>query len=202
MSDTDQADQEFKIAGQRFGQRLRQLRQVNKLSLDALANSAGVNKLTLSKIERGTGNPTLSVVWKIANGLGVPFSSLLKHEMPPQLTRFNQQADMTSPDGQFVAHAMTEMPEQCTFDVQIARIQPGNHYKSQAHSQGVIEIVSLMQGELTVEVQNQSFNLKTMDCLRFCADRPHSYFNSGSVEAVFHCIIAYGQIASDKAHAY
>ena len=195
-------DHGFKIAGQRFGQRLRQLRQINKLSLEALAQSAGVTKLTLGKIERGEGNPTLSVIWKIANGLGVPFSSLLNQDMQPQLTRFNEQADVTSPDGQFVAHAMTEMPEQCSFDVQIARIQPGNHYVSQAHAEGVIEIVSLMQGQLIVEVQDEHFTLATMDCLRFCADRPHSYFNCGDVEAVFHCIIAYRQIASDKAHAY
>ena len=194
-------DQGFKIAGQRFGQRLRQLRQVHKLSLEALAKSAGVTKLTLGKIERGEGNPTLSVLWKIANGLGVPFSSLLNQEMQPQLTRFSQQADVTSPDGQFIANAMTEMPEQCSFDVQIARIQPGNHYLSQAHAEGVVEIVSLMQGQLVVEVQGEHFSL-AMDCLRFCADRPHSYFNSGEVEAVFHCIIAYRQIASDKAHTY
>jgi transcriptional regulator with XRE-family HTH domain len=195
-------DQGFKIAGQRFGQRLRQLRQIHKLSLDALAESAGVTKLTLGKIERGEGNPTLSVLWKIANGLGVPFSSLLNQEMQPQLTRFSQQADVTSPDGQFIAHAMTEMPEQCSFDVQIARIQPGNHYLSQAHAEGVVEIVCLMQGQLVVEVQDEHFNLEAMDCLRFCADRPHSYFNSGKVEAIFHCIIAYRQIASDKAHTY
>ena len=195
-------DQGFKIAGQRFGQRLRQLRQINQLSLEALAESAGVTKLTLGKVERGEGNPTLSVLWKIANGLRVPFSSLLNQEMQPQLTRFSQQADVTSPDGQFIAHVMTEMPEQCSFDVQIARIQPGNHYLSQAHAEGVVEIVSLMQGQLVVEVQGEHFSLEAMDCLRFCADRPHSYFNSGEVEAVFHCIIAYRQIASDKAHAY
>ena len=195
-------DHGFKIAGQRFGQRLRQLRQINKLSLAALAESAGVTKLTLGKIERGEGNPTLSVIWKIANGLGVPFSTLLNQDMQPQLTRFNEQAEVTSPDGQFVAHAMTEIPEQCSFDVQIARIQPGNHYVSQAHADGVIEIVSLMQGQLIVEVQDKHFTLAAMDCLRFCADRPHSYFNCGEVEAVFHCIIAYRQIASDKAHTY
>jgi len=195
-------DHGFEIAGQRFGQRLRQLRQIHKLSLTALAERAGVTKLTLGKIERGEGNPTLSVIWKIANALGVPFSSLLNQDMQPQLTRFNDQADVTSPDGQFVAHAMTEMPEQCSFDVQIARIQPGNHYVSQAHAEGVIEIVSLMQGQLIVEVQGEHFSLATMDCLRFCADRPHSYFNCGEVEAVFHCIIAYRQIASDKAHTY
>ena len=67
----------FKLAGQRMGLRLRKVRQQQGQSLDVLAVKVGVNKLTLGKIERGEGNPTLSVIWKIANGLGVPFSSLL-----------------------------------------------------------------------------------------------------------------------------
>ncbi len=192
----------FKLAGQRLGLRLRKVRQQQGQSLDALADKAGVNKLTLGNIERGEGNPTLSVIWKIANGLGVPFSSLLGQDMPPQISRFTQQADMSSPDGQFLAHAMTSMQEQCTFDVQIARIDAGNHYQSEAHTEGVVELVCLIQGELVVEVDGDHFNLQPLDCLRFCADQSHSYFNPGSSEAVFHCIIAYRQLSSDKAHTY
>jgi len=137
----------FKLAGQRMGLRLRKVRQQQGQSLDVLAVKVGVNKLTLGKIERGEGNPTLSVIWKIANGLGVPFSSLLGQDMPPQVSHFTQQADMSSPDGQFLAHAMTNMQEQCTFDVQIARIEAGNHYQSEAHAEGVVELVCLIEGQ-------------------------------------------------------
>ena len=80
----------FKLAGQRMGLRLRKVRQQQGKSLEALAAKVGVNKLTLGNIERGEGNPTLSVIWKIANGLGVPFSSLLSHDTPPQVSRFTR----------------------------------------------------------------------------------------------------------------
>ncbi len=192
----------FKLAGQRMGLRLRKVRQQQGQSLDALAVKVGVNKLTLGKIERGEGNPTLSVIWKIANGLGVPFSSLLGQDMPPQVSRFTQQADMSSPDGQFLAHAMTNMQEQCTFDVQIARIEAGNHYQSEPHAEGVVELVCLIEGQIVVEVDGDRYTLEPLDCLRFCADQAHSYFNPGQTEAVFHCIIAYRQLSSDKAHSY
>ena len=185
-----------------MGLRLRKVRQQQGQSLDALAVKVGVNKLTLGKIERGEGNPTLSVIWKIANGLGVPFSSLLGQDMPPQVSRFTQQADMSSPDGQFLAHAMTNMQEQCTFDVQIARIVAGNHYQSEPHSEGVVELVCLIEGQIVVEVDGDRYTLEPLDCLRFCADQAHSYFNPGQTEAVFHCIIAYRQLSSDKAHSY
>ena len=192
----------FKLAGQRMGLRLRKVRQQQGQSLDVLAVKVGVNKLTLGKIERGEGNPTLSVIWKIANGLGVPFSSLLGQDMPPQVSRFTQQADMSSPDGQFLAHAMTNMQEQCTFDVQIARIEAGNHYQSEPHAEGVVELVCLIEGQIVVEVDGDRYTLEPLDCLRFCADQAHSYFNPGQTVAVFHCIIAYRQLSSDKAHSY
>ncbi|MDB4001080.1 XRE family transcriptional regulator [Oceanospirillaceae bacterium] len=192
----------FKLAGQRMGLRLRKVRQQQGKSLEALAAKVGVNKLTLGNIERGEGNPTLSVIWKIANGLGVPFSSLLSHDTPPQVSRFTQQADISSPDGNFLAHAMLDMQEQCTFDVQIARVEAGNHYQSEAHAEGVIELVCLIQGELEVNVDGDSYVLQPLDCLRFCADQSHSYFNPGQSEAIFHCIIAYRQLSNDKAHNY
>ena len=37
----------------------------------------GVSKATLSQIEANKTNPTIGVLWKIASGLGVPFSDLL-----------------------------------------------------------------------------------------------------------------------------
>ena len=88
-------DNSFKIAGQRFGQRLRQLRQINKLSLAALAESAGVTKLTLGKIERGEGNPTLSVIWKIANGLGAEMSIDVLN-LSSKNTKFNHNEVLSS----------------------------------------------------------------------------------------------------------
>jgi uncharacterized cupin superfamily protein len=86
--------------------------------------------------------------------------------------------------------------------VQIARVEAGNHYQSEAHAEGVIELVCLIQGELEVNVDGDSYVLQPLDCLRFCADQSHSYFNPGQSEAIFHCIIAYRQLSNDKAHNY
>ena len=49
------------------------LRKKNRLSLEELGKLSGVSKSMLALIEKGDGNPTLGILWKIANGLGVPF---------------------------------------------------------------------------------------------------------------------------------
>jgi transcriptional regulator with XRE-family HTH domain len=56
---------------------LKRVREEKKLSLDKLAELTGVSKSMLGQIERGESSPTISVVWKIANGLKMSFTALL-----------------------------------------------------------------------------------------------------------------------------
>ena len=55
---------------------IKRLREENKLSMDELAKLSGVSKSMLAQIERGDGNPTISTLWKISNGMKVPFDAL------------------------------------------------------------------------------------------------------------------------------
>ena len=55
---------------------IRRLREENRLSMEELAKLSGVSKSMLAQIERGDGNPTISTLWKISNGMKVPFDAL------------------------------------------------------------------------------------------------------------------------------
>lgn len=59
---------------------LKLIRHTKGFSLDKLASRCGVSRAMLSQIEQGKSVPTISVLWKIANGLNVPFSELLKEK--------------------------------------------------------------------------------------------------------------------------
>src|SRR5882724_9421282 len=75
--------------GRRVAESLRELRKERRLSLDQLAAASGVSRAALSQIEGSRTNPTLSLLWKIAIGLGVPFQALLGGEQTgkPQVLR-------------------------------------------------------------------------------------------------------------------
>ena len=51
-----------------FAKNLKRIREDRKLSLDKVADLTGVSKSMLGQIERGDSNPTITTVWKIANG--------------------------------------------------------------------------------------------------------------------------------------
>ena len=63
---------------QQLGQRIRQLRDARKLSLEALAERCGVSRSNISLIERGQSSPTATVLDKLSVGLGVSLASLFE----------------------------------------------------------------------------------------------------------------------------
>jgi transcriptional regulator with XRE-family HTH domain len=61
-----------------FGVRVRSLRQKRKLSQEALAAKADLDRAFLSGIERGVENPTLFTIQAIADGLSASVGELTK----------------------------------------------------------------------------------------------------------------------------
>src|SRR5918999_4894356 len=66
------------VNGHLFGTRIRRLREGMDLSLRDLAERSGVSAPMLSQVERGETSPTLSVAERIAGGLELTLSQLLR----------------------------------------------------------------------------------------------------------------------------
>src|SRR5262245_9473124 len=65
-----------------FGKNIQRLRKEKGLSLDTLAERSQVSKAMLSQIEQGKVNPTVGILWKIAEGLNVQLQDLLVMNRP------------------------------------------------------------------------------------------------------------------------
>src|SRR3954469_3830708 len=68
------------VSAARLGPRVRELRRGRGLTLEELAERAGVSRAMISKLERGEKNPTLVVAAKLAEGVGVTLSQLVGME--------------------------------------------------------------------------------------------------------------------------
>lgn len=178
--------------GKRIGANLRQIRMSRGISLEALAKQIGVSKQTLIKIERGEANPTLSVIWRISNGLEVPITALLSLESDVAIARKKDGLKLMSPDDVFVAeplfgsHGMIELYR--------GYLKPRGEYVSEAHRPGVTEFVTVMSGCLAVEVDGETYCLEEYDSIRFRGDRPHKYSNPSSSLTIMHFVISYSRL--------
>lgn len=63
---------------EQLGKRIRYLRKLKKKSIEDLALDSNINKNYLGDLENGRRNPTLKMLEKIANGLGITISELTK----------------------------------------------------------------------------------------------------------------------------
>ena len=61
---------------QKFGMRIRELREMENISQEELAFRCDISKNYLSDIERGTRNVSLQVIEKIAEGFNISESEL------------------------------------------------------------------------------------------------------------------------------
>lgn len=61
-----------------FGLAVRSARMAQGIAQETLAHLAGIERSHMGKIERGEHLPTLALVFRIANALGAPASSLIQ----------------------------------------------------------------------------------------------------------------------------
>jgi transcriptional regulator with XRE-family HTH domain len=176
-------------AGKRIGANLRQFRTNRGMSMEHLAKKIGISKLTLMNVERGEGNPTLSVIWKIANGLNIPVSALLSIESDVSIARKEDGLKLMSSDKVFVAEPLFQ--SHGLYELYRGYLQPHAEYPSEAHQFGVIEYVTVMSGKLTLEVGGETYHLNEYDSIKFKGDLDHKYCNPTSALAILHFVISY-----------
>jgi len=159
-----------------IGERLRRLRMQTNLSLDALARKTGVSKPMLGQIERGTSNPTVATLWKIASGLGVPFTTFLADVTTTRVTRAEEQSALYE-DGEKYQVYNTFTVEAGRAEGFRVRLLPGCRRAAEPHAPGVVEALVVTRGNLQMTVTDQVYNLSPGDSMQFQADSVHVYEN-------------------------
>lgn len=163
------------------GERIQQLRQAHRLSLDELSRRAGVSKSMLSQIERNQANPTVAVVWRLANALEVAMPELLGSPPPraPAIVTVAAHAtpSLRTPDQRCELRILgpIEMAGQVEWYELI--VQPGGALESQAHEPGSREHLSVLSGSLEVVSGDASQELKVGETARYAVDVAHAIRN-------------------------
>jgi transcriptional regulator with XRE-family HTH domain len=182
--------------GRRVGQSVRRLRKERGLSLDQLSLSSGVSRAALSHIEGAHANPTLSLLWKVAVGLGVPFHLLLGKEQnrKSRLLREGDAPRLRSADGRMESRLLSPAGATHGHDVYQLRFLPNGVHRSEPHGEGTTEILIVLSGALRVAIGEEAQELLAGDCIFFHADVPHSYESRSSHESRCINVISYGRL--------
>jgi transcriptional regulator with XRE-family HTH domain len=177
------------------GTALRRIRAERGLSLAQLAELSGVSRAMLGQIELDQSTPTITVVWKIASALGVPFSALLSgadatfaQVLPAARARI-----LRSADGSFSSRALFPFDRQRNVEFYELRLAPHATEQAEPHAPGTTENLVVSVGEIELLVADQLHRLGPGDAILFLADVPHTYRNAGDTEALIYLVMTYAE---------
>lgn len=179
-----------KLAKQ-IGETLRKIRLERKISLQELAELTEVSKLTLGNIERGEANPSLAVIWKIANGLTIPISALLNESNEVVISRKNEGNKVVSANEACTLEPIFDTSSYGSMEIHRAFLKPNSEYCPGSHQLGVVEYVTVMKGEIMIKVQDEKYHLYEYDSIKFNGDFEHTYINPTNSETVIHFVMTY-----------
>ena len=169
---------------------IKRLREENKLSMDELVRLSGVSKSMLAQIERGDGNPTFSTLWKISNGMKVPFDALtVRPKSPYEIVKTAEIQPLLEDGGKVRNYSLFPDNENRRFAVYYLELEEGSYWESEPHLRGTTEFITIFTGKIEILADGQSFIVEKGESIRFRADTIHSYKNIGNETAILHMIL-------------
>jgi transcriptional regulator with XRE-family HTH domain len=178
------------------GARVRALREAMDLSLRDLAERSGVSAPMLSQVERGETSPTLAVADRIAAGLELTLSQLLRLDEADGVSVVRA-AERRSGGGRGHRYQVLTppMPGQRA-EVSLHTLRPGaatgGPDDPPMHEPGSRETAVVAEGSLRLVCGGVAHELEAGDSVTFDSDLPHHFENPGDAPARFYAVVAAG----------
>ena len=178
------------------GPRVKSLREAMDLSLRDLAERSGVSAPMLSQVERGDTSPTLAVAQKIAAGLDLTLSQLLRLDEDRHVVVVRRNDRRTRRRrGHKLEELTPPLPGQRS-DVSEHTLAPGaatgGPDDPPVHEPGSRETAVVLDGTLELFIDGQRHELAEGDTVTFDADLPHHFENNEETDARLIAVVAAG----------
>jgi XRE family transcriptional regulator, regulator of sulfur utilization len=181
-----------------IGARVRALREASSLSLRDLAERSGVSAPMLSQVERGETSPTLTVAARIAAGLELRLSQLLRLDEDGAVT-ITRAGDRRRGGSARRGHrfevltaARPGQRAELSRHVLAPGAATGGEGDPPIHEPGSREIALVERGPVALVCDGRRYELAEGDCVTFDADLPHHFENPGTEEAAFLAVVTAG----------
>jgi XRE family transcriptional regulator, regulator of sulfur utilization len=180
------------------GSRIRALREGMGLSLRDLTDRSGVSAPMLSQVERGETSPTLAVAGRIAAGLELSLSQLLRIDEGDGVVvvRAAERLNGGAPRSGHRYEVLTPPVPGQRAEVSLHVLRPGaatgGADDPPMHEPGSRETAVVVEGSLRLVCGGVAHELEEGDAVTFDADLPHHFENPGDGPARFYAVVAAG----------
>jgi transcriptional regulator with XRE-family HTH domain len=178
------------------GARIRALREGLGLSLRDLADRSGVSAPMLSQVERGATSPTLAVAERIATGLDLNLSQLLRLDEGDGVDVVRRADRVAGGTRGHRYEVLTPPRPGQRAEVSLHALRPraatGGPADPPRHEPGARETAVVLDGRVRLHCAGAVHELDEGDAVTFDADLPHRFENPGDEPARFYAVVAAG----------
>ncbi len=167
-----------------LGAEIRRVRQDNGLTLKQLAERVDVTASYLSQLERDIVEPSLSVLRKIANALGVPVYIFLANEDKQHvLVKRDKRKKLKLPNASVTYEVISPMTYNLKEDVKMVSLyyeqEPNTWLSDDFLMHNAQELIYIIEGRLDIFLGEEKYTLENGDSIFIKENVPHKMFNSG-----------------------
>ncbi len=162
-------------SGPKVGSRLRMLRDLQGLSLRALAERCGLSINAISQIERGENSPTVSTLHRLATALGVPIAEFFQEEAKQTVVFVKKNMGLRSRSDGVTMESLGIGLSNQQLEPFLMQLEPGTANTDDPISHAGEEFIHCLEGEVEYFVGDRAFPLEKGDSLLFDATQPHAY---------------------------
>ncbi|MEX1266506.1 MAG: cupin domain-containing protein [Woeseia sp.] len=168
-----------------IGPRLKTLRQQQHLSQRRLAAMSGVSNATISLIENGRSDPSMGLLKRILDAMGVSFADFFSEPQAAREQYFFRATELSEiSSGPISYRQIGSDLSGSALQILHERYLPGADTGRSMLSHEAEEGGIILAGRLEVTVSGQTATLAAGDAYRFNSRLPHRFRNTGSEDCV------------------
>ena len=161
-----------------LGGRIRALRAEQGLTLQMIAERTGLSSSMVSMVERGRTSPSIGTLIAISSALGVHMADLFELDLDAARDVVQRAAEhqiVETANG--VLRRLVQVDPRRGLELVVNEYEPGTASAVQVTHHGGHEYGYVLEGDLTVELQNTEHRLAPGDSIAFESTRPHRIGN-------------------------
>lgn len=157
---------------------LKELRKERNLTLGQLSKISGISKAMLSDIEKEKSNPTVNTIWKIANGLNVPYTRLMEeNDKKSTVIKKSDVMVQTDDNEHYRIYCYFKNSPIRNFELFYVELDARSCNASAGHFAKTEEYIYVISGELVLKTESEEHILNKGDALAFDSSVSHTYIN-------------------------
>ena len=162
-----------------LGEKIRSLRQKQKISIEQLSDMSGLSKGLISQIERDITGPSVASLWKISKALNVTMNYFFdEYDDFNQVVHKNERKKLMMRKGSRVYELLSPNLKK-QIEMLMIEINPNEKIEAELISHEGEECGVVIKGTLRVISGDKIYNLNEGDSIYLDSTIPHKYINMG-----------------------